>query len=54
MAADSKQDKQKAMELANMEVNRLTGRVLDLEKELRQARSDERRARRELYALSVS
>lgn len=42
----------KVLEDLNYEVNRLTGRVIELEKELRQARADERRARAALYRAS--
>lgn len=41
--------KRKRMDELNLEVNRLTGQVLELEKELRQTRAEERRARAALY-----
>jgi len=46
------EDKAKMLQDLNYDVNRLTGRVIELEKELRQARADERRARAALFRAS--
>lgn len=47
MAADKK-----VLDAANDDVNRLSAEVMKLEKELRQARADERRARARVFELS--
>lgn len=51
---ETPEDRAKRLEELNLDVNRLTGRVIELERELRQARADERRARAALYRATVS